>query len=521
MADLDNLVPENGSPVPEDGPPEGQNPAPPGSGPAEEAANTPENDAGPAPETAEERLNAIGEEESAALSETITESLFEAEAAPVVQEEDKQPDAPGKPAPAGKEGEGSGVNGVMVGMSLCDAVIQSVGTDRFHGGVRPDNISVRDGQVFLGSTLKHGVGEFTPQELEYMAPELFWDGIRTPASDVYSIGLVLYSLYNYGRLPFWPAAGAITPNARASALQKRMSDEALTPPANADAELAAVILRALAFRTEERWQDAEELRNALGTCDASDSSVDISLTMTGLLARNTDQKSADAGSSGAKTHTYYDDVELNTGRKPIRRRNLSWLWILLALLLIAGAVLLLVNDNFKLGGGTPEPTATAEPTEAPTPTPTAEPTPEVTATPEPTKRPSGPKYVVYRENVSWSEAVKRCEELGGWLAIPANEEELASISRLCNNEMLTFAWLGASRQPDGSWLTPAGEEITFFRWSEGEPSFIDAGDNVAENYLLLWKRGENDWLYNDSRENPLKDYGFLYRGNIGFVCQMW
>ena len=88
----------------------------------------------------------------------------------------------------------SGVNGISLGMSLCDAVLYAVGRDRFHGGIRPDNISVRDGQVFLGGPLKHNVGEFTPQELEYMAPELFWDGIRSPSADVYSLGLVLYSL---------------------------------------------------------------------------------------------------------------------------------------------------------------------------------------------------------------------------------------------------------------------------------------------------------------------------------------
>ena len=90
----------------------------------------------------------------------------------------------------------NGVNGIGLGMSLCDAVLYAVGRDRFHGGIRPDNISVRDGQGFLGGPLQHNVGEFTPQELEYMAPELFWDGVRSPSADVYSLGLVLYSLYN-------------------------------------------------------------------------------------------------------------------------------------------------------------------------------------------------------------------------------------------------------------------------------------------------------------------------------------
>ncbi len=416
----------------------------------------------------------------------------------------------------------SGVNGISLGMSLCDAVLYAVGRDRFHGGIRPDNISVRDGQVFLGGPLKHNVGEFTPQELEYMAPELFWDGIRSPSADVYSLGLVLYSLYNYGRLPFWPVGGAITPNARAAALQRRMSDEALQPPEGADAELAAVILRALAFRTEERWQDVAELRDALGSCDAENSAVDISLALSGLLARSTENRTSEQASAQAKERTYFDEVEIAAGRRPQRRRNLSWLWILLAILFIAGAVVLLVNDQFKIHR---EPEATPVPVTTPIPTakPTEEPTPEPTYTPEPTKRPSGPKYVVYREDVSWTQAVERCKDLGGRLAVPATEEELANIIRLCNNEDLTYVWLGASRQADGSWLTPDGEEVNFFRWDgeSNEPSMIDPSDGAAENYLLLWKKGEDSWLYNDSRDDPLKDYAWAYGGVIGFVCQMW
>ena len=433
------------------------------------------------------------------LTETVTESLFASEESP---DPDKAADA----SETDPEKAANGINGVMIGMSLCDAVAQAVGHDRFHGGVRPENISVRDGQVFLGSTLKHGVGEFTPQELEYMAPELFWDGIRSPSADVYSVGLVLYSLFNYGRLPFWPSSGAITPNARASALQKRMSDEAVTPPASADAELAAIILRALAFRTEDRWKDVTELREALGGCDASNSPIDVSLAMTGLLTRNAEPPAETPGTA-SKNNTYYDEGEISITRQPKRRRNLSWLWILLALAFIAGAVVLLVNDNFRI---TP-----------PDPTPTPEPTAIPTVTPSPTKRPSGPNYVVYREDVSWEAAVSRCKELGGQLAIPADDEELTAVTRLCNNEGLEFAWLGASRQPDGKWVTPDGEEVFFFNWSPGEPSMVDGGDGAAENYLLLWHMNDDSWLYNDSREDPLEDYGYIYSGKIGFVCKMW
>ncbi len=432
------------------------------------------------------------------------------------------PEETSEEAPGETEEEGSGISGIRVATALCDRVMETVGTERFHGGIRPDNISVRDDLVHLGGTLQHGVGEFTPQELEYMAPELFWDGIRSSAADVYSIGLVLYSIYNYGRLPFWPSSGAITPNARASALQKRMSDETIVPPVKADAELSAVILRALAFRTEDRWANVAALKEALLTCDENSSPVDISLAMSGLLTRNAEKPSDEAREEAYRRRTYFDDKELSVGNKPRRRRSLSWLWIAVLGALIVGALILLLGNPGGKGIGPGADPDEVIQTEMITPEPllTPVPTPEVTPTPEPTERPRGAQYQVYVENVSWTEAQERCRELGGTLAIPADEAEYNEIVRVCTSARLNYVWLGASRGADGNFYTPDGDLVTFYNWGAGEPSIIDSGDGVPEDYLLLWRNGEV-WVYNDSRENPLIDYGYVYGNNIGFVCKMW
>ena len=263
--------------------------------PEETAApeETPNTEEAPKAEKPSEPAEA-GKEETAPEAETPKEETPKEEAPETAEPagEDKPATETPKTAPAAEK-KADSLGGVGLAISLCDAVLYSVGRDHFHGGIRPDNISVRGDKAYLGGTLQHTVGEFTPQELEYMAPELFWDGIRTPTADVYSIGLILYSLYNYGRLPFWPVSGAITPNARASALQKRMSNEEIQPPASADAELAGIILRALAFRIEERWHDVQELKDALGGCDAAGSAVDISLAMSGLLMRSADAPAID------------------------------------------------------------------------------------------------------------------------------------------------------------------------------------------------------------------------------------
>ena len=478
------------------------------------------------PETASESPENTGEG-SAELEtpETLEEPKTEAPEDPKPEEPKEteptpeKPSEPEKPAPKTNKAEAEKaetLSGVTLAISLCDAVLVSVGREHFHGGIRPDNISVRGDKAYLGGTLQHSVGEFTPQELEYMAPELFWDGIRTPTADVYSIGLILYSLYNYGRLPFWPVSGAITPNARASTLQKRMSNEELAPPVSADAELAGIILRALAFRIEERWHDVQELKDALGGCDAAGAAVDISLAMSGLLMRSSDGPALERRDGQGRGRTYYDDGDIPAGRRPQRRKNLRWLWALLAAILVVGAAVAAYasGESRREQEIQAQATATPEPTQAPTPTPT--PTPE----PTPSPTPKGPRYVVYAENVSWTQAQQRCEELGGKLAVPMTEEEYNEIVRVCTSAKCNYVWLGAERQADGNWRDTDGEMVTFFLWDEGEPSGIDVGDNAPENFLMMWRR-DDGWYYNDSRENPLLDFYAFYGDNVGFVCQMW
>jgi len=384
--------------------------------------------------------------------------------------------------------------------------------------VRPDNISVQGKVVCLGSKLEHTVGEFTPQELEYMAPELFWDGIRVPASDVYSIGLILYSLYNYGRLPYWPNSGAVTPNARASALQKRMSDELISPPAKADKELSDIILRALSFRTEERWKDVQELKNALSGCPVEEATADISLAMTGILNRSTEKRVQEDNAMKEKTAAYYDDKVPNViSRRPAKRHDLRWFWMaLLAVVVVAAAVLLIVNNRANESNNnvyTEIPQEMAVPLATPSPVPTSEPT----ATPTP----SGERYIIVKDDCGWNEAVERCKAMGGFLAVPKNQEELDILRIYCNRSDLVYLWLGASRQDDHSWATPDGETLTWFDfWAPDEPSGYDSGDGQPENYLMIWKM-DDTWLCNDSREDPVHDYGAFYSGKMGYICQMW
>ena len=438
------------------------------------------------------------------------------------------------------------LDGVQLACELCEAVRASAGRDGFHGGVRPDNISVQNGKVKLGNPLEHGVGEFTPQELEYMAPELFWDGNRSCSADVYSIGLVLYSVYNHGLMPFWPVDGEATPNVRASALQKRMNRETLTPPVSAGAALSAIILRALAFAPEERWNDVEELRLALSDCtELQVQAGDVGAVLAAMIERSsrrsekkTEVNSPFVSELGSETEPEMSEEEEEIPKVKVRRSagRLPQVLVYLALGFAIVAIVLLLRrcvalDEEARVTPTPPVAEVKEPggdkiisgnltqdpeTEEPevTPEPTAEPTPE--PTPEPVGK---VEYVAVRENVSWSEAVKRCEEMGGTLAMPTTYEEFQTITAKCEEQGLTFVWLNARRNSEGKWVDDQGrEDGFFFAWGDGEPSAVDKGDGAAEDYFLLWNHNGR-WSGNDSRENPLTNFSAVYGGKIGFVCK--
>jgi eukaryotic-like serine/threonine-protein kinase len=95
-----------------------------------------------------------------------------------------------------------------------------------------------------------GVG--TPR---YMAPEQGRGLPTTPATDVYSVGVVLHEMVT-GEPPF-PGAGAV------ELALRHLQDPPPALPEHVPAELAEVIARALSKRPEDRFADAGEMANAI------------------------------------------------------------------------------------------------------------------------------------------------------------------------------------------------------------------------------------------------------------------
>lgn len=139
----------------------------------------------------------------------------------------------------------------------------------YHGGIRPDNISrAGDGTVGLGAPARTDTKDWTTEELEFMAPEVFWSGSLDASADVYSLGLLLYAGVMGGRLPFYPDDRAPQPEDMAAALRRRMNGEALPLARKAGRGLMEIIARATQCRPADRYATPAELCAALEQYDA-------------------------------------------------------------------------------------------------------------------------------------------------------------------------------------------------------------------------------------------------------------
>lgn len=139
---------------------------------------------------------------------------------------------------------------------LCGRIMSEVGTRGRRGGIYPDNISVdEDGNIGLGPV---GTSPWSGEELNFLAPELYWNGQAGAVSDVYSVGLLLYYAVSGGKLPLEGQCK--------DAQLRRMGGDNFSAPRSAGRRLGEIIEKAIRFRASERYQTLEELRVVLDSC---------------------------------------------------------------------------------------------------------------------------------------------------------------------------------------------------------------------------------------------------------------
>ncbi len=155
---------------------------------------------------------------------------------------------------------------VKAAMELCEQLPGD--PEGFHGGVWPGNVTLDgDGKAVLGMPMSTPAAQRPANQVEYLAPEFFWDGSTSAAADVFSVGLMIYAGCSKGFLPFQPAKDDLSNQERASALRRRMKGEAIPAPEGVSEDLKKVLEKALAYKPEDRYITAKEMLFALHWTD--------------------------------------------------------------------------------------------------------------------------------------------------------------------------------------------------------------------------------------------------------------
>ena len=144
---------------------------------------------------------------------------------------------------------------VNLGLDLCQALAICRRAGYLYVDLKPSN-------VFISRNKEYRIGDIGFVDLEslkftshpgkyfsaYSAPEGA-DAMKTihTTADIYSVGMILYQVFNDGQLP------------------AKHSDPAkpYLPPVNADYEISAIIMKAIAPNPEDRWASPMEMGQAL------------------------------------------------------------------------------------------------------------------------------------------------------------------------------------------------------------------------------------------------------------------
>ena len=148
---------------------------------------------------------------------------------------------------------------VSITCGLLDGLAAAHEANVIHRDIKPDNVLLaRDGRVVVadfGVAVMLASGGEASGTPAYMSPEQACGEPATPASDVYSVGIVLYEALT-GRRAFTGTAFQI--------LADKLELERVSPgPDEVPAELARVVAKATERELTARYQTARELRRAL------------------------------------------------------------------------------------------------------------------------------------------------------------------------------------------------------------------------------------------------------------------
>ncbi len=318
---------------------------------------------------------------------------------------------------------------LATGLSLCQKY------QIIHRDIKPENIFVSpNGDFKLGdfgvarNVERATMGLSKKGTYTYMAPEIYRGENYTMSVDIYSLGIVMYKLANYNRIPFMPPyPESVMYTDRENAFARRMKGDRLPNPiAISDVKLIHIIQRCCEFESKDRYQDIEDIIHDLSEAIDSQSEKYIieptiekepvkkviikdknNIEDTALMNMSQIESIVNNKEKSNTTEPKNNIEEYNTrpiinNRRESNRKIIAIIiFSVVAIVFIFICIILLGEDSNKpdkddvVNIATPTPTETMKPTPIPIPKPEPKPTLEPmvneTKNPEETELPTSPE----------------------------------------------------------------------------------------------------------------------------------
>lgn len=113
---------------------------------------------------------------------------------------------------------------------------------------------------------------------------------------------------------------------------------------------------------------------------------------------------------------------------------------------------------------------------------------------------NGNTYQLFNDCLTWEEAKKKCEQLGGHLVTITSAGEQEVVSKLVNGQARIGYWIGGRKSGSSRWIT--GESFSYTNWDVNQPDAWNGEDRYGiYSFTGKW----NDWLNTE--------------WCIGFICE--
>jgi serine/threonine-protein kinase len=155
---------------------------------------------------------------------------------------------------------------LKLGIDICRALEYCHKIKVIHRDIKPENIFVSKfgdfklGDFGIARQLERTTTTMSKKGTNmYMAPEVYRGDHYDFTVDIYSLGLVLYRLFNNNKMPFVPTDGTnLTFSDRENSIIRRMRGEVLPNPVFANESISNVVLKACAFNPKDRYQSVND-----------------------------------------------------------------------------------------------------------------------------------------------------------------------------------------------------------------------------------------------------------------------